>query len=256
MKERYPIVREGGEQIPGAGSIIKISQVVTSPDSADYFVEAFSNKAKKFGKAMRESSQAVLQEIKAFRDEVYLKSTQSGDIWSGKVTTFTDFLNRAENRAKLVASVIKDQVKGAVKMDVALSEASELIRGFSSEGKNLAKEVGTEFDKLLNSWFAKHQIISKGSVIYEGTDKGQIRRDSQGNPILANPSTVKTLLQGFQQYLKGLGIQATIKQHKYPEQKPEMAIEARKSAEKTSKAEVGQRSPSTKQSGNDGPKGP
>lgn len=129
------------------------------------------------------------------------------------------------------------QVKD-VTLDCAISDESNFIRGYSSDGKPLDNKTVDSLDKLFNSWLATmkfesndgatYNLISKDGAIFKAT-KATIWLDNQGEPVRVDPEEFKSLLDrknnGLEAYIqeqnKDIGI--TIQQHEFPEQ--ELVIE-------------------------------
>lgn len=228
-----PTTKKGSEQQTLAmtgDSIYKAMKIATK--TGDYLVSRVSKQLQNLGEEFQQAGQAVIKELKEFAKEQSLSSI-GGNVWSGE---FSPLINKVKEGID-IAKEVKEQIQdAAVKIDVALNDASELVRGFSSSGKALTGKLATSFDNLLNSWFAKNGLLSMASVIYEADEDGKIRENAQGKPVHAEPSKVRQVLNGFQKYLKSLGIQANLKQHQMPQPQTEAQKAAGKAPEAGKKA--------------------
>lgn len=125
-----------------------------------------------------------------------------------------------------------------VTLDCAISDESNFIRGYSSDGKALDTKTVDSLDKLFNAWLATmkfeskdgatYNLISKDGAIFKAT-KATIWLDSQGEPVRVDPEEFKLALDrksnGLEAYIqqqnKDIGI--TIQQHEFPREEDEIA---------------------------------
>jgi hypothetical protein len=217
---------------PTGEAIKKAMEVATTPEAAEYLAERFLNRITILGKELLKQGRPVWLRICEWRDNVALQYSSNGEPWAGKLGV-PDFQNLQQNLAQKAVQEISSDVKGNIRMDYAISDSSQLIRGYGAENPEedgvVKNKVGF-FDKLFNSWLAAKNFISKDGIIYKGTEKGEILRDANGHPILAEPKKVRQLINdsenGYQKYLKDRGIAVTIQQHDYPAPQPEPARQA------------------------------
>jgi hypothetical protein len=217
---------------PTGEAIKKAMEVATTPEAAEYLAARFLKKITSLGKELLKQGRPVWENICEWRDNVVLQYSSNGDPWAGKLGV-TDFQNLQQNLAQKAAEEISSDVKGNIRMDYAINDSSQLIRGYGAENPEEDEAVKNKigfFDKLFNAWLAAKNFISQDSTIYEGTEKGEIRRDAKGNPIPADPEKVRELIndsqKGYQKYLKDRGIEAIIQQHDYPAPQPKPVRQA------------------------------
>ncbi|KTD65301.1 hypothetical protein [Legionella spiritensis] len=227
-----------------------------TPEVATYSREQFENILKKAGKGIYESSAAVRKTVREFEQNVYFQMTPIGDTWAGEAPAGSDFRNMQGNISKNALTSLKEQVKGALKMDFAISDIAQLVRGYSVDGKSLDPEENSEaiayMDKIFNAWLADKGYLSEGSIIYECDSNGEKLKDKAGNPVKADTKKVSQQIndpkEGFQKFLegklKGEEITFTAQEHKFPKQKPREAPKEKVAA--STAATTGTTAPETK----------
>lgn len=192
----------------------------TSIEAAQYFagrVKQIFSKAKLPDNVVKE----VIEKVEEYARLVSFKLTTGSHLWSGQPTESSDFNNMQKNIAEEAASKAIDLINGNLRLDIAINNSAQLLRGYSVEGKALDANVVDSLDKLFNAWLAGKGVISKGSTLYEATENGEIKKGSQGKEIKADAERIKSLLndkdQGFAQFLDKKGIKdITIQQQEYP----------------------------------------
>ncbi len=173
-----------------------------SPIAADYLVDSFARKMNDLGKFMVNSSKSMMKKLQEFRDFVHLQFESNGSSWSG-IAEQTEFKNYYNNAAAKLAAELMKVAQSAINIDFAIkNNTSELVRSFHSAGKALASETNSLIDKLLNAFFAESNLVTKGSVVYEATDNGEIKQGPDG-PGKADPDQVRALLtEGLGDFIK------------------------------------------------------
>lgn len=227
-KMSLPTTKRGSSQtelMPGKNAMTAaIGLAARDPELADYLVKGFIRKAEAVGgAAMLESCKDLIANLYKFRDNVVLQTQKRADPWTGQIPATTDFHNLQENIADKIATEFSSKIQGQVKVDFAISDSSQIIRGFSSEDKPISKNLEALMDQLLNSWFAENNLISKDSVIYEGSASGEILRDQAGQEMKADAEKISQLTRdsekGLESFLKSKGIEIILQEHNYPGQK-------------------------------------
>ena len=203
---------------PNYKAIQDLKAVATTPEAAVYLSAAFD---KAFASMLdKEAVRRVSEELHAHADYVILANS-GNDVWAGKQPS-TLFQNYQQGLASRAAKMVADKT---ITLDVAISDKSELLRGYSEGGLPLDEKSVLAMDKLFNSWLAENNMISKDGSIYQGTAEGQIKQDDRGNPVLVEPETLRDALgsqeDGFEQTVqkKNSSVEVIVQQQKYPEQK-------------------------------------
>lgn len=214
------------EYVPDKASLLKIMEVVTTGDAAKYFYSQFESK---LGKAkMLESSQAILAKVAEFVANVCLcEDRHEQNYWAGKLQDIlTDFQNLQQKLAESSLETVVENISGNLKLDIAISNLTELLRGYSTDGEPISGDLLLALDRLFNAWMAEKDMISKGSTIYECDANGEIKKDSQGEPIRVEAEQIRELItdpdEGFAEYLSDKGMPVDVELHQYPEQQPEI----------------------------------
>lgn len=264
--------------LPDKEALLKCFQSVTLPEVADYMTVKLEKILKQSGKEIYNNAQPLLKKFEEFALNVHLERDSKVDYWSGNTEHVrTDFENLQHNLSEVAIQTIESSDTGLIKMDFAINDDSNLLRGYSSFGEIdasllnavnaiLSAEEGSleekanqlyellkdtegnakaavpleaaqidAMDKLFNAWLAEKNLLSKDSVIYEVTKKGEIRQDANGNPIKANAERVRAMINdpknGFYKTLQAKGVQIITQQHDYPSAQPVQAVQ--KTAEPT-----------------------
>jgi hypothetical protein len=173
----------------------------------------------------------VLQKVEDFVKYTKFKLLSSSQPWLGQSVATSGFQNMQANMASEAINDLKNMNIGPEKevgFHFAISDKSEFLRGYTSEGKALDAKSVESLDKLYNAWLAKNDIVSKDGILYQANKNGDIIKE-------ANPSDVKNLIDhsedGLAKYLdKEAGIKLTSHSQKYPTQQAEVTV---KSAAKT-----------------------
>lgn len=215
----------------------------TSIEAADYLVKQFEEILRKVGEL--EKHREFFESVKEFADLVRLKLTASAQPWSGELGPSSDFHNMHINLAKDAANKLAEyklagHIGGIIKLDLAISNMSQLLRGYTVDGKaldpkNLKElQIIKELDVLNNAWLAQNNIVSKGGRLFEANSDGTIKTDAQGNPIAVDPEKMKKLAEhpekGLVKFYQDHGVDMSFQLHK--DVKEPMVEEQRKVVEK------------------------
>jgi hypothetical protein len=220
-----PIVkkrRTGGEPLPNRDALLKCFHVASTAEAANYMVSQFEkllNKSNKF-----DELSVIFSKIKEYAKNVTLQREQRSDPWSGNTKVRTDFQNLQHNLAQSALENVTTKVDGALRMDFAINDNSELLRAFSSDGKSVDPAISPSLDTLFNSFLASNNLISKDSSILEATENGDVKIGFDGQPTKASPEQVSKLItEEFPNHLKKEGIDITIVEQNYPSTAAEKA---------------------------------
>lgn len=199
----------------------------TNIEAADYLVDRF--KQILTSAKLLDKSKDILEKVVDYKKYVYFKLVSNAQPWSGQSGEPTDFKNMQDNIAddaatKLKSAIDGGELSGDIKLDIAINDMAQLLRGYSADGKALDSKLVDLLDKLFNSWLAENEVVSKGSTLHECDANGDIKEQDQAQKI-KTVEKIKELIsnnqEGFGKYLKDKGIPITIQQHKYPEARSE-----------------------------------
>ena len=215
--------------LPSNESLFVCMKLATTPEAAEHLHEVLRQRLKQ--EKVLEKSGPLLDAVQKYAEYVRFKHENPGKAWSGDIQSvqMTDFEKWQTELARISGSEI---VELNVLLDFAVSDKSEFIRGYSSEGQPLQKASGAAMDVLFNAWLAGQQMISKDGVLYESTEKGEIKKDANGQPVKADPEVIKKLLsdemKGFPNYAEQRkeGVKVTAQGHPYTAPAQEKGTEA------------------------------
>jgi len=227
-----------GGAMPSKESLFLCMQVATTPEAAQYFYTQFEARVKEA--RMQAKVGPLLGAVAQFSESVQAQSDTSARPWTGdtRIEAQTIETFKFENLQQNLASNAAGEIAAKdITFDYAISDQSQLIRGYSADGNPLDKEEESAMDILFNAWLAANKMISLGGVIYqyqldEKTKEIKPRKDAQGEPIRVDPQELRTMMasdeaDGFKQYMQGknAAIQMTSQAHQYPEQHHEATPE-------------------------------
>lgn len=233
----FTTTKKGSDVVEHPADAESIKKCFDFPESADYLLPRLIEKLESVG--LLAKAQDLVQKVSEFVGVVLKQRSLRGDPWSADpACERTDFQNLQNNLAMEAQKLLTSAISDPVKMDFALSDMSQFLRGYSVNGNPLDPELLDPCDKLFNAWLAENNLLSKHGQIYETMDNGEIRKDAKGMPITADPDKIRTLLnnpaKSFQVYLGKKTIALITQEHPYPEEKPKVnpKVEVRKTAEK------------------------
>lgn len=197
-----PLVRNSGSgvtHVPNSEAISKAMATSTTPEAADYLMTQIKEIFSRHKNLDESIVQNVMETVQDYVGYVKL-ANQSGDEWAGIVPR-SGFQNYQEGLAAISAKIIQDK---SVELDYAISDDSQYLRGYSSNGVPLDTASSDAMDKCFNAWLAKNDLFSKGGVIYASTSNGEIKMEGD-KPVKANAEDFRKLIEdpqrGFGQYL-------------------------------------------------------
>ena len=227
FKERLrmvlPLARTDKNTIhfPSKDALLKcMSLVANSAEGAEYLCEKFEERCRE---SKLEGTDAVVDKLRDFVTDVVLRSTSIGKNWDGKETTHIDYAQKVAEEA--VATLFKEATEKPIHLDFAVSDDSNLIRGYSTNGQKLDEAKSQEaggMDKLLRSFLAENGWeVDKEGFIFERPPEGKKQEvKAQAEKIrekIENPNN------GFKSYVdkafakEKKGIDITIQQHAHPD---------------------------------------
>lgn len=228
-------------RVPLKSEIISAMEVAkTTTDAAEYLRDQFI-KVLTDAKMVNESED-IIAKVNEFVKYVHYSLASKTDAWLGQLGESSDFKNMQRNMADNISSALDESIKDhdikmPLKLDIAINDLSQLLRGYSSESKSLDPEIVAMLDKLFNAWLAENNIVSKDGVLYQSEANGVIKTDSKGRPLIANHDQVKSLLtdnkKGLIQYFQTKGVEMEVAQHPYPAQTPAKEVSAEPAEKKT-----------------------
>lgn len=180
------------KHVPLSNEILAAMKVSEgSVEAAHYFVERLT--AILTETKMLDKSGDLLERAKIFAQYVDLKLNSNAQPWSGQMGKPSDFENMQDRIGDDAVKTVKASYD-SVKLDIAINDKAQLLRGYSSEGKQISDPVIVDaLDKIFNSWLAKNNVVTRDSVLYEADITGKIIHDVNGD-VKANPEQIKKLM--------------------------------------------------------------
>lgn len=203
--------------------VMKVSE--SSIEASAYVVPALTKVLDKAKILKLERSQNLLKVARDLEDFVRLKLTATGQPWAAIPGEAPGDKTVHENLAIEAADRLTKILKGDLKLDIAISDHSEILRGYTLGDTLPEAGIVKEIDTLFNSWLVKNNMSSRNSTLLEADDACKIRIDINGNPVLVNVEKMKNLIndphKGFASYMADKKLNIAIQQHEYPTQKME-----------------------------------
>jgi hypothetical protein len=172
----------------------------------------------------------VMDVISLHADNMAMAQRDS-DVWAGQptISSFEMLQQGLAEKAATQIDAVMEQKATPVVFDFAVNNAAQFLRGYSSEGQAVEPAVTEMMDELFNSWLAENKMISKGGVIYEVTEDGQIKKDAKGNDIKADAEKLRERIssptEGFERFVarKSEALRVTAREQAYPGEVEEAA---------------------------------
>jgi hypothetical protein len=238
--------------VPVTGQIQKAMEVAeTSVEAADYLVTRFTEILAQARLSDKPDGKAMLARVEDYAKYVKFKLNSSAQPWIGEEGATTGFKIMQENLARDAAALFKEEaIEGDLRLDFAVSNKSEFIRGYSADTKALPSKVVEQLDKLFNAFLAESSVVGKGGVLYQADEKGEILAN-QGS-LEEHAQNMRELIKNdFEDYMQDKEIPLSVYQQPYPDQTQEKQVQKTVSAavesvvESTQKAEVEPQAPRT-----------
>lgn len=238
--------------VPVTGQIQKAMEVAeTSVEAADYLVTRFTEILTQARLSDKPEGQGMLARVEDYAKYVKFKLNSSAQPWFGEAAPTTGFKIMQENLAKDAAIVFKDAaIDGNLRLDFAVSDKCEFIRGYSVDGKALPSQAVEQLDKLFNAFLAESGYVGKGGVLYQADEKGEILAN-QGSLEEHSQNMRELIKNDFADYLQDKEIPLSIYQQTYLDQTQEKQVKKTVTAavesvvESSQKAEAEPQSPRT-----------
>ncbi len=228
-----PLVKKrggGGGHLPSAETLTQCMRLSSTAEAATYLYQ--QAKVLLASLLSQEPVRKVVGVLEAHANNVeMIKGKGTDNLWAGKQlpTDFEEVQRKsAADAGEAIKKIVGDKPISKLALDFAVSNASQLLRGYSINGKSLGGDLVAAMDKLFNAWLADNNMLSKGGVIFEGTKDGQIKQDGQGNPVKADAENLREKIvnkeDGFEPYVQkhSKSTQITIQQQPYPTQQAEL----------------------------------
>lgn len=158
---------------------------------------------------LREELSAVVEATATYAALKRLE-LEPADSWNGQAKNTSDVQKSFRiHEAEAVAASLPKTVLGKannVVFGYAITEDSEILRGYTADGKSLDGNDLVPGDKSFAGFLAKNNIVSNGSVLYEAVADGEPskRVDPQkARDIINDPDT------GYAQHMKTKGVKMT-----------------------------------------------
>ncbi len=201
MKKSLPVAEsvDKNNAMPSKESIYQAMETITTPDAAQYFLEGILKKLEQT--KMLEQSMPLVEAIRKFVDSIKAqRSETSAAPWSGDTRKSNmsfeafSFQTLQENFAATAAVALGGKV---IDMDFAISDDGQYVRAYSNTAEGVDEETALAMDTIFNAWLAKDHMISKGGVIYEGTDSGEIKKNDQGGDVRVTGDKLEKLKENI-----------------------------------------------------------
>lgn len=192
-----------------------------SVEASNYFVERLTKILTET--KMLDKSADLLVRVHDFAKYVEFKLNSSAQPWSGESPKISDFENMQDHLANDAIRTVKANALSDVKLDIAINESAQLLRGYSAEGEWVKDPVVVDaLDKIFNAWLAQHNVVSSSSVLYEANALGEIKRDASGD-VHADVEKIKSLMsdpdKGLTKFSADKGLEIAVdNSHSYPAQ--------------------------------------
>lgn len=216
----------GSPHIPNSDDISKCMAVATKPEAAEYCYARVTEVFKAAKKLDKSIVSSVMETVSDYVDYVILAHS-GGNEWAGKSPP-SAFQNYQEGLATIAAKIIHDK---KVELDYAISDDSQFLRGYTSDGNALDDESASAMDKSFNAWLASNELYSKGGFIYKSPADGQMDME-EDDPVKVNADEFRELIQdpnkGFEQYMRktNKSVQMTMyRQEHQSSEKPSVSTE-------------------------------
>ncbi|MCP0913789.1 hypothetical protein NKV53_05385 [Legionella sp. 27cVA30] len=206
-----------GGTLPSTASLYKIMEIATTSEASGYFYTQFNEVLSKAG--LGKNMPAIASEIGNFAENIAWQKESATSPWSGDTRMPSSFQNLHQNLAADAAKTIE---KTEIAFHFAISQDSQIIRGYTSDGVDADESTVAAMDKLFNAWLAGNNLISKGGVIYHVDEAGELRQE-QGQPLKISSAEFGDLLEdankGFAQFIhkNNDSINFSLQRHAYPE---------------------------------------
>ncbi|MDF1677919.1 MAG: hypothetical protein P1U32_04415 [Legionellaceae bacterium] len=199
--------------LPPSEVLAECADIATTGDAARYLavnVEAIFAKER-----VLDQFRGLVQKFHEHADAVEAGEWLQENIWGGDtpVTEYAaDAERRVETEERRVTPVPEEADK--VVMDVAFDEEGLIDRGYLVNNESPDEDMVKRLDSLLHGWFAKENLLCRSQRIYEATDAGDVKLDTDNQPVQVDSLELKDGLlderSGLKQYVKSHAKQVEI----------------------------------------------
>lgn len=204
--------------LPSSDSFRRCMEFRT-PEAAKYFSEQAEKCMARAG--LLNKSQDLLSQIQKYAESVHLQSENNTSPWTGEINLPTSFQSLHQNLAANAASEID---KKEIIFHFAMSDESQIIRGYSSDNEPATEKTVNAMDTLFNAWLAKNGLFSQEGFIYMSDSNGEILKDENGKPVKVEPEQFEKMLEdrknGFEQYVHQNNDSVQVKTEQHPFSSP------------------------------------
>lgn len=222
MSESLPLARAQAVTPPDGVIMERLIGVCgSSPSALSYAYEILSkvlnNVKKQFPLGVVENT---LEAFGNHVNNINLAVVDRSSSWDGISPENTSLLKRFQ--AFQLEQTI-DTLKGIenFNLDFAIDdEKGHFIRAITVNGADADKKTTEGFDQLLSASLVQNQMIVKDGIVWQLDQNDEILTDNQGNPIHADPESIRRVLldprNQFQKYCAGKGLKFTVVEHPFP----------------------------------------
>lgn len=212
-----PLVRMSGSVLlPAPNTMNNAIRISTTVEAASFLVDKFQTKYAQFLRQGNQSAQEFEANSrehldKASRYEAALhKATE--EAWKGHVTEGLEEKFSAILRGLPAAAVTASaefMASRKVRIDFAMSDEAEFLRGYSVDNQSPNNDEIATLDELFNAWLMSQNLSNQEGVIYLTNESGEriLDKNEQYKRILINDFRKKFLdsQSGFASFLKQKG---------------------------------------------------
>lgn len=184
---------------------------------------------------MRSECSEMIQLMKEQTQQAWQKYTRIGEPWKGQATISREDQQisqdaqrerkTAEKEIQEILGLLKERGVETVRVDIAISENSEILVGYNAAGGNLdPNDIQNKLARLLNDClFVENQLVTKDSIIFQARSLGVLSLDSNGDPLPAAPAKIDEALERMKNNLEGQGVHFQLEKHDYKTVKQSIA---------------------------------
>lgn len=207
--------------LPNKDALYMAMEIAVTQEAADYLCDRFKAVAEAAG--VFEECSDIYNGLLEFRRNIYLQREIQGEPWSGRANIGDGFFNLQTNSAKRAAKEISTAVDDTIQVDFAISDDSQVLRGYAAHGEALDSGTTRNIDTLFNSYLALSdaRVITKDSILYKADAQGNVILNENGEPVKANVFEVNDIIdKGLQEYFNNYGLEVDINKRPFPTEKP------------------------------------
>ncbi len=191
--------------LPPSDVLAECADIATTGEAARYL--AVSVEAIFVKERVLDQFRGLVQKFHEHADAVEAGERLQENIWDGDAPA-TEYVTDAERRIGAEEGRVAPVSEAADKvvMDIAFDEEGAIDRGYLVNNQAPDEATVKRMDAFLHGWFAKEGVLCRSQRIYEATDAGEIKMDTDGQPMQVDSFDLKDRLLdeqlGFKQYVK------------------------------------------------------